>query len=550
MIAANRRPPEMAWSPAGWPTEMPPADTGRAEVWCYTDRWSYTAGDEVLLHANATRGSFDLTIVRDGRHPATVLEEQLVVAEFVDTPEDCYASGCGWPVVHRFTIDPAWPSGLYLLIVGCATDDGGRWEREHAIIVRRAATEPKAPLVLVLSTGTLGAYNDWGGANLYRGLGHDPHVDVPSPIVSTQRPIGRGFLRKPSSAPRESQLGHPPIGWAPRYPAYEWARFHEYSRHHADSFWATYELPFVVWMEEQGLAFDYLTQHDLDGDPACLDGYRCAFSVGHDEYWSWRMRDTVDSFVQGGGSFARFGGNMGAQIRLEDAGTTQICYRDASTDPVFGTPDEHLATAMWSLPAIGRPAQTTFGLTATGYTRYGATTPRSSGGYTIYRPHHWVFEGTDLYYGDVLGAVPVGIATFEVDGVDYTFHHGLPYPTFTDGAPESLEILGMIPSVLGEEDRWGVPLGGGVPVDPATGQPEMDLDDWIGSKDTGSDSSRSPYDWQYAAGMMATFTSGAGEVFNAGTCEWVLGLMAGDPFVERITLNVFDRFAPGARPAC
>ena len=538
----------MAWSPRDWPTEMPPRDTSRAEVWCYTDRWSYRAGEEVLLHVNATRGAFDLTVVRDGSQPVTVVEERDIPAAFVDTPAESYAVGCGWPVAHQLTVDASWPTGLYLVVVACDTDDGARWEREHAFVVRPAPGTVTNPLALVLTTGTLGAYNDWGGANLYRGLGDDdPRVDIASPVVSTQRPIGRGFLRKPSSAPRESQLGQPPIGWEPRYPAYEWARFHGYSRHHADSFWATYELPFVMWMETQGYAFDYLTQHDLDDDPTSLDGYRCAFTVGHDEYWSWRMRDTVDAFVEGGGTFARFGGNMGSQIRLEDGGTTQVCYRIPEDDPVFGTAEEHLVTAMWSTPVIGRPAQTTFGLTATGYARYGATTPRSSGGYTIYRPHHWVFEGTDLYYGDVLGAVPVGIATFEVDGVDYTFHRGLPYPTFTDGAPESLEILGMIPSVLGEEDRWGVPLGGGVPVDPATGLPEMDLDAWLGGRGLGVETARSPYDWQYAAGMMATFTSGDGEVFNAGTCEWVLGLMTADPFVERITHNIFDRFAPGAR---
>ncbi|MDB5495070.1 MAG: hypothetical protein JWP86_2407, partial [Phenylobacterium sp.] len=42
-----------------------------------------------------------------------------------------------------------------------------------------------------------------------------------------------------------------------------------------------------------------------------------------------------------------------------------------------------------------------------------------------------------------------------------------------------------------------------------------------------------------------------GEVFNAGTTEWAHGLAARDPFVERITRNVLERFqiATGDRGA-
>jgi hypothetical protein len=42
--------------------------------------------------------------------------------------------------------------------------------------------------------------------------------------------------------------------------------------------------------------------------------------------------------------------------------------------------------------------------------------------------------------------------------------------------------------------------------------------------------------------MMVSFPKGKGEVFHAGTCEWVAGLIDRDPFVERITRNVLDRF--------
>ena len=183
---------------------------------------------------------------------------------------------------------------------------------------------------------------------------------------------------------------------------------------------------------------------------------------------------------------------------------------------------------------IQRPGAATMGLTGLGgaYARYGATTPRSSGGYTVYRPDHWALSGTDLYYGDVFGSEAC-IVSFEVDGVDYTFRKGLPYPTGEDGAPANLEILAMAPAVAGEIDRWGgqVPLG--APQEEAMG---------LVSALYEGDPPEFRRDAGYGAAMMATFNRGNGTVFNAGTCEWVNGLMERDPFTEKITHNVLRRF--------
>ena len=175
-----------------------------------------------------------------------------------------------------------------------------------------------------MTTSTLLAYNDWGGANHYRGIGDDPRVDIGSPVSSTLRPIARGMIRKPAGAPREANPATLPMFAAPQYPAWEWARLHGYSRHHADAYWATYERNFAHWAERNGYELDYLTQHDLHFDPGALDGYRCAVVVGHDEYWSWSMRDTIDAFVDGGGGLARLGGNFGWQVRLSDDGTPAV----------------------------------------------------------------------------------------------------------------------------------------------------------------------------------------------------------------------------------
>jgi hypothetical protein len=525
--------PPYAWSPRGWPSERPSADPQAGEVWCYTDRLSYLPGDQVDFHFSASAAAFSLEIVRDGPEPETVLRRDGLTADAYPVPDDVYATGCGWPAGLSITVPDDWRSGFYLVIVRAVSPAGEVWEREHGFTVR-AAPGSRSGIALILTTSTMLAYNDWGGANHYRGIGDNPRVDVGTPISSTQRPIARGMIRKPPGAPREANPETPPMFAGPRYPAYEWARLHGYSRHHADAFWATYERPFAVWAEASGYELDYLTQHDLHLDPAALDGYRCAIVVGHDEYWSWEMRDAIDAFVDAGGGLARFGGNFGWQVRLSADGTQQYCYRLPSLDPI--TPEApHLATTFWEVKSLGRPGAASVGLNALGgiYNRYGMASPRSSGGFTIYRPEHWAFAGTDLYYGDTLGAVPVCLAGFELDAVEYTFRRGLPYPTFEDGAPESLEILAMAPAQRGEEDRWNGqrPLGG--PVKELQESFTELGDDLPGYVAEGGNR---------GAGMIAAFTRGRGEVFNGGSTEWPHALSLRDPFVEQIVRNVLARF--------
>jgi hypothetical protein len=529
--------PAFAWSPTDWPSEQPFVSGGR-ETWLYTDRLSYLPGDEVAFHLNSSADTFELEVVRDGARPLSLYTVTDLTAETHPTPTDAYAVGCDWPVGHRWTIPSDAPSGFYLVLVRNRRADGTVWEREHFFVVK-APPERRGRIALVLTSSTMLAYNDWGGANHYRGLGNDPRNDAGSPVLSTQRPIARGMLRKPVGAPREYHPYDPPIGWVPRYDSYEWARLNGYSRHHSDAGWATYERLFVVWAENAGYQIDYLTQFDLHADPDCLDGYSCALTVGHDEYWTWRMRDTVDQFIDSGGGFARLGGNYQWQVRLSDDLTTQYCYRLPALDPgAAATP--HLATTVWEAKSVGRPGATTFGLNGLGgiYNRYGAATPRSSGGFTVYRPEHWSFAGTDAYYGDLLGGAPAFLAAFEVDSVEYTFHRGLPFPTFEDGAPETLEILALCPAVRGEEDRFAgrYPLGG----------PEAEVYNY--NAELGDDLPDYVHEGQMrGAGMIAAFTRGAGEVFNGGSTEWSHALSVADPQVDRIVRNVIDRFAAKER---
>ena len=49
-------------------------------------------------------------------------------------------------------------------------------------------------------------------------------------------------------------------------------------------------------------------------------------------------------------------------------------------------------------------------------------------------------------------------------------------------------------------------------------------------------------DFTRGSSMIGVCKTGDGEIFNAGCCEWVSGLIKRDFFVEQVTRNVLNRF--------
>ena len=515
--------------------ERASGDPDQLEIWGYTDRLSYEPGDTVRFHVSTTAPTFGLQIIRDGWQPEVVFTRRGLPGTLHPTPADCSVRGCGWPVAYEFTVPPEWHSGGY--VVKTVTETGGHDEIEHhgLFVVRPTPDRTASPILLVAATSTWLAYNDWGGSNAYEGI-TGPDRDQYSPILSTQRPFSRGFVWLPEGAPRVPLPQAPEPGAATRYPHMEWAYANGFSKKYASAGWASYERHFVRWAEANDYRFDLATQHDLQFRPEILDRYRCVAIVGHDEYWSWEMRDAIDRYVEAGGRVARFAGNFFWQIRLEDEGRTQVCYkyRARDEDPLFHSEDRHLTTTLWESLEVARPGARTFGLNGTRgvYAGWGACCPRGSGGFTVYRPEHWVFEGTDLHYGDVFGG-EARIFGYEVDGLDYVVRNGLPWPTHEDGAPEGIEILAMGLATLIEEDH-GNP--GGVLF---IGDSDVRFVAEAIYGDAGPDAIDR---LKRGSGMIAVMPRGTGTVFNAGTCEWVAGLTRRDPFVDRITRNVLDTF--------
>jgi hypothetical protein len=515
--------------------ERPGTDPEELAAWVYTDKLSYAPGETIQLHTSTTAAAYDLRIYRDGAIETEVCAWKALPGQSHPTPAHASVNGCGWPVALAVPVRPEWRSGGYVAHISATGDGSTRIEHHFPFAIRARSPSAADALLLINCTATWVAYNDWGGSNFYEGITGE-NCDYASPIVSTLRPFSRGFAWLPKGAPRIPLRQPPGLGEAPRYPHMEWAYANGFSKKYASAGWAYYERHFARWAEAQGFTVDVATQHDLHRDPSLPMGYACVVFVGHDEYWSWEMRDAIDAYVDRGGHVARFAGNFMWQIRIEADGTRQVGYKgDAITkDPVRETDHKHLLTAAWEDMAVGRPGALTFGLNGSCgvYAGWGACVPRGSGGFTVYRPEHWAFNGTDLYYGDQLGA-GAKVFGYEVDGCDYTFRNGLPYATGTDGAPIDLEILAMGVATTAEADHRN----------PGSVFFIGDLDARaIAYQRTRRTDEAAVDEARRGSGMVAYFERGRGSVFNAGTCEWVGGLIEHDPFVEQLTKNVLIRF--------
>ena len=121
---------------------------------------------------------------------------------------------------------------------------------------------------------------------------------------------------------------------------------------------------------------------------------------------------------------------------------------------------------------------------------------------------------------------------YECDGCDYTTVDGLPYPTGSDGTPDSFEILAMVPAAHFTRTTAARPPK---PHEPS--EIEFLASRLFGSRDDASVQ-------RIAAGqaMLGSYTSaGGGTVITSGSTDWAHGLAGRDEQIEQITTNILDR---------
>jgi hypothetical protein len=496
---------------------------------------SVAPGGSVALHLSSAGGRpVAVEVARIGQERTVVFADSGVDAGDHATPLDASTNGCGWPAALTVDVDPTWVSGYYEVTMEIVVD--GKVRRDRAFfVVRPRVDAPSAPILLALASNTWHAYNDFGGRNLYNG----------ATAVSLQRPMSRGYLDKPPGSGRRVTTTHPPDPQMAAHVGY--LRLNHLSPWAGSAGWPDWELPFVQWAQREGYGFDVVTNADLEDVPSLLagrdgNGYRLLLSVGHDEYWSSPMRDTVETFIAAGGNAAFLSGNTSFwQVRHEERtnggpATTMVGYKGRfKDDPVYDTDRVGELTSMWSDHLIGRPenAMTGVSFARGGYHRIGKRVTSGAGGYTVHRPDHWLFEGTGIGYGDLLGAAAT-VVGYECDGCDFTYRDGLPYPTGEDGTPASFEILGTAPAAHFTRDTAVRPPK---PTEPS----EIEF---ISSRLFNERSAAAAERIAHGHAVLGAYTSeGGGTVVTSGSTDWAHGLAGREPHVEQITRNILDRLS-------
>ena len=335
-----------------------------------------------------------------------------------------------------------WPPGDYLLKLVTPIGDA-----YIPLTVRDDASH--AAVLVVNAVTTWQAYNAFGGYSLYHGPRDS--ATTRSTVVSFDRPYaGDG-----------------------------------------EADFIANELGFVTLAERMGLSVAYTTDVDVHEHPELLTNHKVIVSLGHDEYWSERMRDGVEAARDKGVNVMFLGANaLFRRIRLAASplgpDRLEVNYRTTDGDLQYQRTRRE-PTTQWRSAPQARPESS---LTGTYY----ECNPVNVDG-VVADPSSWVFAGTGLEKGDHLHLLI-----------------GTEYDRVTPSVPTPPDIEVLLHSPLRCSGRRS-----------------------------------------YSDAAYYTAPSGAG-VFDAGTGAWVCKLFSGcpadvpfapDPRIQRITENLLRVFAAG-----
>lgn len=440
---------------------MPTPPAARTAAEGYFDKISYAPGETLKLHASCTTGTMDIEISRVGAKRDVVFQKQQIACKLQPVPANASSHGCNWPVTLEHKIPAEWKTGYYSVLLKPTGKDGK--PSEAFFIVRSSNPGKDTKILLQMSTNTYNAYCNWGGYSLYA---YNGNFKVQGRRVSFLRPIA---------------------GQAKNW-----------------------EIPFIRWAEENNFKLDFAANNDLEYHPELLEHYKLVLSVGHDEYWSSPMRDSLEKYISKGGNVAFFSGNTCCwQVRNEDNGTALACFKQAfRDDPIFEKGDHRLLSSLWSHHLVKRPENqlTGVGFLWGGYHRSHGQYMDGPGAFKVHRPEHWLFQGTSLRQNDQFGGKDT-IVGYECDGCELTWKDGLPFPTNNDGTPRNFTILATSPA------RW-----------------HPDDCEWYEKWQKGREGNA----------VLGLYTNN-GTVLTVGSTDWAHGLQGKDPATMRITKNVLEK---------
>lgn len=396
-----------------------------------------------------------------------------------------------WPVAATVTVPADAPSGVYAVEIETAAAR----ERIPFFVVPPV---PRAPIAILIPTFTYLAYADealppevfpWvaddRGHRFTRANGLVSLYDVHSDGSG----VSLASMWRPLATLRDDYV-YPLCGCGHLLPV---------------------DLRLLRFCRVQGIAFDVLTDHDLDaGGPERLAGYRGLVTGSHPEYWTAAMLDAVAAHRAQGGSLAYLGGNGFYWVTARKGDLIEVRRGTAGIRTWSDRPGESrlaltgAAGGLWR--ANGRPEHRLLGI---GMAAMGFSAAQPYRRLPGSRDHRvaWVFDGVaDEVFG-AAGTVLGGAAGYELDRV----------------SPD-----------------WGSPTET-IPLARAEGFDEGYEADPTHRPAPGDDVA-------VAADMVLVPGADGGFVFSVGSVSWIGALpdAGGDNAVGRITTNVLRRMAGAA----
>jgi hypothetical protein len=285
----------------GTPGWQIPASAGTV-ISGYASETSVAPGQTFHLHVAAPQGSrYRVLVYRLGWYRGVggrlimclpgCRSSQAAVAQ---PPAAAPDSGTGlfrapWRVTDRVAIPAGAVSGYYeakLELVGGA----------HAgavgsvpLIVRQSPAARASAVLVQVPVNTWAAYNPWGGKSLYQFNTSRHAVEV-----SFDRPYDQRMF------------------------------YNMVTR---------LELPWVRFLERDGVDVSYQTDVDTDRVPGSLLRHRLVFAIGHDEYWTQRIRDAFDRALAGSVNLMFGSDSADWRMRYAAGRRTIVEWRDPSIDP-------------------------------------------------------------------------------------------------------------------------------------------------------------------------------------------------------------------------
>lgn len=325
---------------------------------------------------------------------------------------------CAWEVTRSLTVPEDLPSGVYAMRLRAGPGRG--LAEEYVVFFVRAKT-PKAKVAMLVPTASYLAYaNDHLSfdAQIVQSMTGQPPI-VTDIDVEMYQNAEFGLSTYDSYLDGQgvnlSSYHRPIVNMRPKARMSSMGITWQFAA----------DLSIVGWLEQRDEDYEIVTDEDLHREgAACLAPYNCVLTGTHPEYYSERMLDGMEDYVEGGGRLVYMGGNgfyWVVGFREDEPWCMEVRKLDSGMCAWRARPGEHyLQTTgekggLWRMR--GRPPQKLAGV---GFISEGFEhcQPYRRMPDSYHRRVEWITEGIE---GEIIGDFGLahgGAAGIELDRYD------------------------------------------------------------------------------------------------------------------------------------